>query len=177
MAFTKAKLTLGFDLVEIVDDEPASGPFRSDILENLPLEVKLSIGTSDGQANRAYFRKEMLTAGQTVTRDLAGSLTDRDGNAITLAKLDGLYLVNFNTNGTVQIGPLGAANAVSGLNAGTSAGSIAGAARNARDPGWCATRHPKGIAITGGSSDEIQITNNDGSNTANIYWGFIGRTA
>lgn len=175
MGFRRVILGLDMDMFEVPDVEPAQAPFRSNTLSTSPISVKLNEGTTDGKANRGYLRKETLTPGQTVTRTLAGSLADRDGTTINLDVLDYLVLINTNTAGTVSIGPGAAANPIAGYFAGTAPLAIAGAALNAKDPGWVAFRHPKGAAVAAGASDEVQIINNDGSNSAIIYWGFVGR--
>lgn len=175
MSFRQAEITIGFDMIEALDAAPAIAPARSNTLQAVPLIRRLLQGVNGGQANKGYFRKETIGSGATITRDLNGTLTDRDGNTIDLDLLDFLIVVNFNTNGSVSVGPLGAANAVAGLATPATGGAICYPARSSADPGVVLWSIPAGLAITAGSADEIQLINNDGANDADIYWGFVGR--
>ena len=64
------------------------GAVKVNILKNIPF----TNGTGASQADKLYQRQLTITASATTTLDLAGSLTDDFGAALTFARIKAVYL-------------------------------------------------------------------------------------
>lgn len=170
------------DLSLKVVESWGSGPTRQQKLSNVlgpntPLRVRMTNGTAAGRVDRVYFRRPSIGAGATLSIDLAGGLTDEEGNAITMARLKGIMVFNFDSDSTLTLRQP-ASNPVASLFAGGSGGGVlVPSARSADDPGFVAIHIPDGLAVTAGTGDLIELVNGDGSNAADCYLAVYGTSA
>jgi hypothetical protein len=172
MAVT-ASYTVKIDATQT--EENAFGNSRDDRL--VRLSQSLSDGTNANQADLMYVAERTVADGANDDIDLAGSLSDAFGATITAAEIVAIMVVNQQQDGTANTTDLtigGAANAFEGFLGGTSPtiGPI--------KPGgvfFIGAGDAAGIgAVSGGSSDELRITN--GSGAANTYQiGILARSA
>ena len=178
MANASAQLELSIRLSEVIGSGPWRGVVSSDILGvNRPFSKTLKNGTGAGQVDLVYTRSHTIAASGSLSLDLAGSLTDPEGTAITFATIKGIAVINTNTAGTLSITEP-ASNAVSGLLEGGSGGGVrCHAAASADEPGIVLITIPGALTITAGTGDIITITNNDASNAATIYLAIWGISA
>lgn len=163
-----------------------TGAMRSnDVLgTGKPFKKRIRSGTGYGNIDAGYFRitggtpaAPTIAASGNADFDLSGSLADVYGTtwpATTL--LVALIVVNFNTAGTLSVRAASATPAPIFVGA-TQPGQLIRAASNADDPGIFFAYAPGGIPIAGGSTDLVNLLNNDSSNAANYAVGFAARTA
>jgi hypothetical protein len=139
---------------------------------------KVLNGTSSNQIDLGYFRDTptAIAASGNQDFDLAGSLTDSFGTTITMAKVCGILVLNWNTAGTLSV-TRPAANGLSSVFIAASDGVIVGRAADSENPGIFFVWHPTGGTVTAGTVDLINLINNDASNAANYTIGLFGRTA
>jgi hypothetical protein len=116
----------------------------------------LTDGAGAGQANRVYWAQRTLTVSATETLDLAGTLLDQFGVAITFARIKAFAIsaAAVNTNNvvvgggaTTHTGLLGATTYTAVVRPGATLAWLAGVA------------DATGYAVTAGTGDLIQIAN------------------
>lgn len=150
-----------------------TGSLTSLIQGQFSYSKELTNGTgAAGTANLIYAVQTTIAGGGNTTLDFAGSLSDWFGTTITMARLKYLY-INLTTDTTASSITVGnATNPLALFSAGTATISI-------RNGGilFLGCSDATGIAISGGSTDELKIVNADGSNTATINLAAIGSTA
>lgn len=127
--------------------------------------TSLTDGAGAGQANRVYWAQRTLTASATETLDLAGTLLDQFGTAITFARIKALVIsaAAANTNNvvvgggaTTHTGLLGATTYTAVVRPGATLCWFAGVA------------DAVGYAVTAGTGDLIQVANSS-SGTSVTY--------
>jgi hypothetical protein len=111
---------------------------------NVNLDVSTELTTV---ATDAIFAVTGTIAGGAVSYDLAGSLTDPLGDAVTFAKVMAVYIIN---NGTVAAMTIGGANNIPMIASGGVMNIATGAYNMFTDP--------TGITVTAGTGDLITIT-------------------
>ena len=139
---------------------------------------KVTNGTSANQIDLAFFRDTptAIAASGNQDFDLAGSLTDSFGTTITMAKICGILVLNWNTAGTLTVRSAGT-NGNTATFLATGDGYIVGKAADSENPGMFWVWMPQGATVTAGTGDMINLLNNDSSNAANYTIGLFGRTA
>lgn len=124
-------------------------------------EVDLTNGTSTGQADKAWFGDRTLAASATENYDLAGTLTDIFGNALTFVKVKYIAVkVTTTTDGVdLSLGPVTAGN---GFGIGTFWNA---AADKSIVPagGFIEMYDPNGAAVTAATADLLTAINRSGS--------------
>lgn len=134
--------------------------------------VDLLTGTGAGQADKVYFAQRTLGAATSELLDLAGVLADPLGTTLTFAKIK--LVVFLNEDGTdgedFTVGP----DATNGWGA---TGWVTDASDRIRvnAGGLHIWYDPNGIAVTGGSVDEIQVTTLVGAVTYRVL--IVGTSA
>ena len=125
-------------------------------------------GTGSGQANLFYNTNvPALATSSSTSYDLdAGTMLDAFGNGLTFVKVKGIILVHNSTSSASSI-KLGG-DFVTTANLGTN-NLVAGGVSLYGDP--------TGFTVTSTSADVLDVTNNDGSNTANYDIFIIGISA
>lgn len=170
-------IDLSIRLSEVWGTGPAAGAWTSDVLgKDKPLHVRMANGTTPPQIDIIYAVKPTIGAGATLSLDLAGSLSDNEGNTITFAEVAGICLVNFDTGDDLTLRQ-GATNGLASLFTGASEGVYAKSARSSDDPGVALLIAPNGVTVTAGTGDIVEIINGDGSNAANCHLLVWGRSA
>ena len=162
---TRLHLTLAADLTSALDLATASVPL------SISKTIEMATGTSTGLADKVFHDQRTLTASATEDLDLAGSLTDSLGTALTIVKLKALYIfaASANTNNVVLSRP--AANGVPLFSAASDAISVL--------PGgillWVAPG--AGVTVTAATGDLLTITNSAGSTSVTYDVVIIGTSA
>jgi hypothetical protein len=171
-------IEIGLKHLEIVNTLGRSGPVRRNLNGNRPFSKRITNGTSTGQIDLGYFRDTptAIAASGNQDFDLAGSLTDSFGTTITMAKICGILVLNWNTAGTLTL-KIPAANGLTTVFLAASDGIIIGKAADDDHPGIFFLWHPLGAAVTAGTVDLLNLLNNDSSNAADYTIGLFGRTA
>lgn len=160
---TRFKLTLSSVLTGALDLQPRTAPL------NVAKNIALTNGTGANQADRVWADTRTITASSTDSIDLAGSLTDAFGAALTFARIK-LLLVTAapgNTNNVVVTRP--ASNGVPLF-------SAAGDACPVRPGGvfaW-ACSDATGVAVTAGTGDLLDFVNSAGGSTVTYDVVIIG---
>jgi hypothetical protein len=93
-------------------------------LKSVPeLSFALTYGTGSGKANKIYTAQRTVTATTADNLDLAGSLTDLNGSAITFTKIKLILIAIVSPDGTktLRVGPRGVSNTYQGAFGGTGA--------------------------------------------------------
>ncbi len=156
-----------------------SGMVRKNLFgANKGYKKRIASGTSSNQIDLGYFRDTptAIAASGNQDFDLAGSLTDSFGTTITMAKICGILVLNWNTAGTLTVRSASANGNVATFLA-TGDGYIIGKASDSENPGIFFTWHPIGATVTAGTGDLLNLLNNDGTNGASYTIGLFGRTA
>ena len=135
-------------------------------------DLKLSSGTDDGQIDLSYFETVTgIAASTTTVRDLAGSLSDVEGNTLTFAEVALIAIRNLRTTAlaTLEIGP-DATNGFGVLSSGRGFWSDA-SDRNVVHPnsGWLVLYAPDGVPVGAGSTDELAIITSAVSGSTNSW--------
>lgn len=155
-----------------------AGPMRNLLGRNRGIKQRWSSGVGTKQFDLAYYRENptAIAASGNQDFDLAGALTDSFGSTITMAKIVGVVVLNFNTAGTLSV----RAAAVNGLASWFIAlgdGHIVGKAVDDDTPGIYFGWSPVGVTVTAGTGDLLNLLNNDASNGADYAIGLFGRSA
>jgi len=162
---TRMVFTLAADLTSALDLATASVPLA------ISKTIEMATGTSTGLADKVFHDTRTLTASATEDLDLAGSLTDALGTALTIVKLKAVYIsaASANTNNVVLSRP--AANGVPLFSAASDAISVL--------PGgmllWVAPG--AGVTVTAATGDLMTITNSAGSTSVTYDVVLIGTSA
>lgn len=157
------KLQLLSEFFESDDDVLHTGGLRH-VLQGL--SISIANGTSDGQADLIYTKRDSVGASATDVFDLAGVLTDAvGGDVITGAEVVALIVVNRSTTSgdNLKVGP-DATNGCVAFWADASDRNLVQAGIT-NQPGFVVLYAPRGYAITGGSADEFAVTELGGVNT------------
>lgn len=131
----------------------------------------LDYGTTLNKATKWYRASHNIAANATLSLDLTGNLIDPFGNTITFATIRAICIVNLSPARTINVGPLGVANAFFGPLKGCPQGYY-----EFRDwHHWVASvEYP----ITAGSNDVYPIKNNDEISpsglSANVFVWILG---
>lgn len=163
-------------LLQHLATAPASGTLDA-LLDVL---VDFDSGTDDGESDKHYFARRTLSGSSNETLDLAGSLTDLEGNTVTFAEITDIIVLNENTvnNDDLAIGP----NSSNGFGTG---GFWADASDRSRveasvhaetDPGLLLMRAPRGVTVTAGTGDLLYVENLS-SNSVDYLILIIGRSS
>ena len=135
---------------------------------------ELNDGTGADFADQIYHSSgRSLAASANETFDLAGGITDKFGNTLTMATVKLLYIKNTSAEGTnIEVG-----NATS--NAWNGWTSVAGSSITVGGGGMIALFDPTANAmeITAGTGDILKIENLDGSNSATYDILIIGASS
>ena len=136
----------------------------------------LTDGTGVGNADIIYYDDTVaIGTSATVTLDLAGVLTDVFGDTVTMARLKAIIVKHKSTSSSsgVKVGGNSGGSAIALFADLTDAPVVKpGGVFMQFDPsavGLC--------VVTGGSADELELTNQDGSNAAEVEIMLIGASA
>lgn len=159
--------------LKTVDDGDKTAPTYGALSGIIDWKTKWADGTSTNQADVAFFKKYALSASGTQVLDLAGSLTDDFGRTVTFAKIRAICFENTSTTSgdTVTVGP-DATNGITTIITGTTP-------KVDIDPGGVVllTSPVDGWSVTGGSADEIILTETGGANTVTVRVLIVGTSA
>lgn len=136
-----------------------------------PNETEMSSGTGSNAADLEYMAARTLTTGSNEDLDLAGSLTDRFGTALTFVKVKAIFVENPSTNTTNLSLKPASSNGFTGP-FGAAAHTIT------IPPGGkiMLTAPVSGWTVTAGTGDKINLANSAGASlTYNIH--IIGTSA
>ncbi len=163
---TRMKLTLASTLTSALDLQPRTAPL------NIAKSIALTNGTGVNQADRVWADQRQVAASATDSIDLAGSLTDAFGAALTFARIKLLVVTAAagNTNNVVVTRP--ASNGVPLF-------SAAGDACPVRPGGlfaW-ACSDATGVAVTAGTGDLLDFVNSGAGSTVTYDVVVIGSSA
>jgi hypothetical protein len=136
-------------------------------------QVNLTNGTGLGAADRVYVDSNTLAASGTTDIDLAGSLTDALGAALTFVRVKGIFLraSSGNTN-NVALGGAAATQFVGPFGAGTHTFAV-------KPGGFLATIAPDatGWTVGAGASDLLRVANSGAGSTVSYDLMIIGASA
>jgi len=99
-----ASLDLNLLATELFTAGVSRGPIRTNILTN----VRMATGTSDGQINKAWYKRYTGIAASTTTSiDMIGTLTDTSGDVINFDEVVLLFVRNLSSVAAnrLEIGP------------------------------------------------------------------------
>ena len=172
----KATLNLDLLLTEIVSSGLMNGPLAPRFLEQL----NMMTGTSDGQVNVGYYKRESGIANTTTTYDLIGSLKDNSQTTINFDEVVLIAIKNLSTTAAnyLTIGPdatngFGAISANKGFWS-AALGSGGGTVVTADGGSWTVFHAYTGVPATAGTGDKLSvITTGTSLNTWDII--IIGR--
>jgi hypothetical protein len=156
-------------LVELFDDDAANTGYENTVLANAPTAFdvlfQMACGTSDGQINLKWSKRNTVVASATTSLDLAAGLTDEFGHTLTFAVIKLLIIRNRNTasGDILRVGPH-ATNGWPGFWVDASDRNIIKPSTTAQ-PGMLILYDPVGIAVTAGTGDILAITEAGGANT------------
>lgn len=174
------EIILGLQHLELINGlNGRGGPIRKNLFgQTRGYKKRVTSGTSNNQIDLGYFRDTptAIAASGNQDFDLAGSLTDSFGTSITMAKVCGILVLNWNTAGTLSV-TRPASNGAANVFIAAGDGVIVGPAADSENPGIFFYWSPVGRAVTAGTGDLINLINNDSSNAANYTIGLFGRTA
>jgi hypothetical protein len=139
---------------------------------NIKKAIALATGTGANQADKAWFDQRTIAASATDTLDLAGTLTDALGDALTFARIKALYVAAAagNTNNVNVVRP--ASNGVPLFLA-------AGDGIPVRPGGvffWVAP-DVTGVAVTAGTGDLVDLINSGAGTSVTADIVIIGASA
>lgn len=152
---------------------PASSSFSTltDVVQ-IVYSDDLNDGTGSDFADALYHSSgRSLAASASETFDLAGGISDKFGNTLTMATVKLLYIKNTSTTATLEVG--GNANEWIGWSQTSSSTITVG-------PGGVVLLYDpsaNAMEVTAGTGDILEITNNDGSNTAEYDIVVVGATS
>jgi hypothetical protein len=160
---TRIKLTLDSLLTGAIDLQPLSAPL------SLPYSRALTNGTGANPANKVWSNQSTIAASGTDSIDLAGSLTDAFGAALTFARIKVVMVVAAagNTNNVNVTRP--ASN-------GAPLFLAAGDGIAVRPDGmFCwVCRDATGVAVTASTGDLLDIVNSAGGTTVTYDIAIVG---
>ena len=135
---------------------------------NIPAETRFDSGEMNYDEGIGYTQLDViesdertLAASSNEDIDLVGSLTDGVGTQ-SPAKIVALLIVNYSTTQTLALCKA-ASNGWSGVASGTTDTIPIPTAYNAARPGIYFVHMPRGVAITAGTGDRINIANPSGA--------------
>jgi hypothetical protein len=158
-------------LAEIFDDDAAGAGAENFNLAGanhlIEALIPWATGTSDGQINLVWSDRIALAASGTTTLDLAGGLTDAFGHTLTFTVIKLLIVRNRNivAGDNLKVGPA-ASNGWVGFWLDATDRNLVKAGI-AGHPGLLILYEPAGIAVTGGTGDNLIITELGAANTLN----------
>ncbi len=164
--------------VDAILSSGVSGVSGTGLMGLLDDTVRLTSGTSTGQADRCYYAERTLVAAANETLDLAGVLEDLYGNVLTFVTVKLLVVKNLNTAaGSMEFGP-NTASAGAGV-AGTSPPWKAVANKNhvAINGGVLFMYNPAGWTVTATTADLLYAENLSGANAVTYRVLIIGTSA
>ena len=178
------RVSVSVEFSQIASAILAKGVWRPSIAA----DIKLPNGTSTGQCDLAWGVKTSGIGATTTVYDLAGTLTDLEGNAITFVEVTDVMVRNLSATAAnyLVVGP----DATAGFGVlasnvgfwaaaiGSGGGSIVPADYNSSDGdgSWCYHHSRTGVAVAAGSTDELSVvTAGASANTWELI--VIGRTA
>ena len=145
---TRIKLSLASVLTSALDLQTRTAPLN--ITKNIPL----TNGTGANQANQVWADQRTIAASATDSIDLAGSLTDAFGAALTFARIKGVLVQAASTN-------VNNVNVTRPASNGTPLFLAAGDGIPVRPGGmflWVAP-DVTGVAVTAGTGDLVDVVN------------------
>lgn len=163
---TRIKLTVASSLTGAIDLQPLSAPL------NLVFSKALTTGTGANQADKLWSNTSTIAASGTDSIDLAGSLTDAFGAALTFARIKAVVVVaaTGNTNNVNVTRP--ASN-------GAPLFLAAGDGIAVRPGGmfcWVCS-DATGVAVTAGTGDLVDIVNSAGGTSVSYDIAIVGCSA
>lgn len=180
----KGKMAVTISGVEVVTDSGSGTKVQKHELSWL---IDLANGTSAGQIDLAYSEtKTGVAASTTTVYDLAGSLTDLAGDTIAFAEVVLIAIRNRSTTAVnrIHIGPdatngFGVEASNLGFWADASDRSVVAADfdSDANDGSWCIMHCRSGVAVSGGSTDELAVITQSGSSSNTWDIVILGRSA
>lgn len=163
---TKIKLTVASALTGAIDLQPLSAPL------NLAFTKALTTGTGANQADKLWSNTSTIAASGTDSIDLAGSLSDAFGAALTFARIKAVVVVAAagNTNDVQVVRP--ASN-------GAPLFLAAGDGIPVRPGGmFCwVCGDATGVAVTAGTGDLLNVSNSAGGSSVTYDIVVIGASA
>lgn len=148
---------------------------------NIPAETRFDSGEMNYDEGIGYTQIDVvesdertLAAGANEDIDLVGVLTDGIG-VQSPAKIVLIAIINYSTTQTLQASKA-ASNGWAGFASGTTDTFPVDPAYNASRPGMLIKHSPRGVAVTAGTGDKINIANPSGA-TATYRIIVLGRSA
>lgn len=160
-----ARIKVSVDAKFLNDLDPVDAEFNA----SLNYILALTDGNAANKAELVYLKTDSVTASGTDSWDLAGSLTDAFGNTITCTKLKGVIVWNKSST---------AGDILNVIRPATDGAAIFGADGDlsAIGPGglfaWIVPS-AAAVTVTGGDTDNIDITETGGANTVSYQIMFI----
>lgn len=172
-----AKFLLDLSMQEIIETGGKVGPVTSRLLAN----YDLNNGTSDGQVDRGYYKRETgIGASTTTAYDVVGALNNTEGQSISMAEVVLVAVRNLSTTATnyLTVGPkatngFGVVASNKGFWADASDRNVLAADGDS----WLVLYCKGGVAAAAGSTDELAVITQGGTsaNTWDIM--ILGRSA
>ena len=155
----------------------------------MPIELtslRLPNGTDVGEIDLAYYKKETgIGSGVTTVYDLAGVLTDKDGNTISFAEVSCIAIRNLSATATnyLEVGPdstngFGVLASNIGFWKDASDRNIVTADYDSSsgDGGWFIIGCRTGVPVSGGSTDELAVITGGSASAATWEVMILGRS-
>jgi hypothetical protein len=163
---TRIKLTVASALTGAIDLQPLSAPL------NLAYSKALTTGTGANQADKLWSNTSTIAASGTDTIDLAGSLTDAFGAALTFARIKAVFVVAAagNSNNVNVVRP-----ASNGVPLFLAAGDGVAVRPGGMFSWVCGDA--TGVAVTAGTGDLLDIVNSAGGTSVSYDVAIIGCSA
>ena len=163
---TRIKLTVASVLTSALDLQPRTAPL------NLAKNIALTNGTGANQADRVWADQRTISASATDSIDLAGSLTDAFGAALTFARIKAVLVTAASTNSNNVNVTRPASNGVPLFIA-------AGDGIPVRPGGMIVWVAPDatGVAVTAGTGDLLDIVNSGAGSSVTYDIAIIGASA
>jgi len=166
------KTTIAINLTAIVSQANDTGPASAQHTTGLLTQNWLD-GVGFNQADLAFSDIRSLAASANEDLDLVGGFTDGLGNTVSPAKVAAIAFLNYSTTQTLRLKPA-SSNGWTGLQSGsTDYLSIPPASTDM--PGCVIFCAPRGLTITAGTGDLVNVANPSGS-TASYRIVLIGRS-
>lgn len=177
MTTISGKLLLDMSFQELIETGGKIGPVTSRLLAN----YDLANGTSDGQIDRAYYKRETgIGASTTTVYDVVGSLTNTEGTAISMAEVVLVAVRNLSTTAAnyLTVGPdVSNGFGVVSSNRGFWADATDRNVVPADGDSWLVLYSEGGVPASAGSTDELAIITQGGTSANTWDVMVFGRSA
>lgn len=165
----KVRSSINWDLLETNTGLTNASANRN----NFTYSKTLTNGTAANQADLLYAASGTIGTSATLSLDLAGTLDDFFGDTITMARVKVIYITITTDTSASSVNVGGNANAFDTFLGDASDEIIIRNGGNLTLTAPDATAY----AVTASTGDILDITNNDGSNTATYQIAIVGASA